>query len=148
MFTIHSVIINIKWTIQISYIDTLLSLYKEAISCSSDTTIVHLFAMDKCNKMHVSSKVFNPKLKLECSTAIGICPSLPDETSTLCSFKPAVLSKLPCYSIVFVFRPITKISNKCSSHCGWLVDQMHEHLKTCTSCAIIIGKPMSYQLKN
>ena len=57
MLTIHSVIINNKWTIQISYIDTLLSLYLEAISCSSDTTIVHLFAMDKCNKMHISSKV-------------------------------------------------------------------------------------------
>ena len=28
MFTIHSVIINNKWTIQISYIDTLLILYK------------------------------------------------------------------------------------------------------------------------
>ena len=120
---------------------------KEAISCSSDTTIVHLIAMDKCNKMHISSKVFNPKLKLECSTVIGICPSLPDETSTLCTFKAAVLSKLTCYSIVFVFSPITKISIKRSSQCGWL-DQMYEHLKACTSCAIIIGKAMSYQLKN
>ena len=121
---------------------------KEAISCSSDTTIVHYFAMDKCNKMHISRKVFNPKLKLECITAIGICPSLPDETSTLCNFKPPVLSKLPCYSKVFVFSPITKISIKCSSQCGWLVDQMYEHLKACTSCALIIGKAMSYQLKN
>ena len=92
---------------------------------------MHLFAMDKCNKMHLSSKVFN--LKLECSTAIGICPSLPDETSTLCNFKPAVLSKLTCYSKVFVFSPITKIFIKCSSQCGWLVDQMYKHLKACTS---------------
>ena len=121
---------------------------KEAISCSSDTTIEHLFAIDKCNKMHISSKVFNPKLKLECSTAIGICLSLPDETSTLCTLRPEVLLKLPCYSIVFVFSPIAKISIKCSSQCGWLVDQMYEHLKACTSCAIIISKAMSYQLKN
>ena len=95
---------------------------------------------------HFSRKVLNPKLKLKCITAIGICPSLPDETSTLCTFKLAVLSKLPCYSKVFVFSPITKISIKCSSQYGWLVDQMYQHLKACTSCAIIIGKAMSYQL--
>ena len=148
MFTIHSLIINNKWTIQISYIDTLSVCIKEAISCSSDTTIVHLFAMDKCNKMHISRKVFNPKLKLECITAIGICPSRHNETSTLCTFKPAVLSKLPCYSKGFVFSLITKIYIKCSSQCGWLLDQMYEHLKACTSRAIIIGKAMSYQLKN
>ena len=121
---------------------------KEAISCSSDTTIVHSFAMDNCNKMQIPSEVFKPKLKLECSTAIGICLSLPHEISTLCTFKPAVLSKLPCYSIAFVFIPITKTSIKCSIQCGWLADQMYEHLKACTSCAIIFGKAMSYQLKN